>query len=188
MGPRNSKRVAGLVAGATAAPLTALSGGQAGAVDGKPAATALDGPGPLVVGHRGASGYRPEHTVASYELAARMGADYLEPDLVATKDGVLVARHENEISGTTNVESVPAFANRRATKTIDRVEVTGWFTEDFTLPELRRLRAKERLPAVRQESTMFDGQYGIPTLQEIVDLSARLTPRARPADRDLPGN
>ncbi len=175
MGPRNSKRVAGLVAGATAAPLIALSGGQAGAVDGKPAATALDGRGPLVVGHRGASGYRPEHTLASYELAARMGADYLEPDLVATKDGVLVARHENEISGTTNVESVPAFANRRTTKTIDGVEVTGWFTEDFTLRELRRLRAKERLPAVRQESTMFDGQYGIPTLQEIIDLSARLT-------------
>jgi glycerophosphoryl diester phosphodiesterase len=93
---------------------------------------------PLVIAHRGASGYRPEHTLASYELGARMGADYVEPDLVSTKDGVLVARHENEISATTDVASRPEFADRRTTKVIDGVSLTGWFTEDFTLAELKR--------------------------------------------------
>src|SRR5450631_959432 len=97
---------------------------------------------PLVIGHRGAAGYRPEHTLASYELAARMGADFLEPDLVSTKDHVLVARHENEIDGTTDVAGHPEFAARRATKVIDGAAVTGWFTEDFTLAELKTLRAK----------------------------------------------
>ena len=101
----------------------------------------------LVIGHRGASGYRPEHTLASYELAIRQCADYIEPDVVATKDGALVARHENEIGGTTDVAAHPEFADRRTTKTIDGVPITGWFTEDFTLAELRTLRAKERLPA-----------------------------------------
>jgi len=130
---------------------------------------------PLVIGHRGASGYRPEHTLASYELAARMGADYVEPDLVSTKDGVLVARHENEISGTTDVSAKPEFADRKATKTIDGSAVTGWFTEDFTLAELRTLRAKERLPAVRQRNTIYDGRYEVPTLQEVIGLTRRLS-------------
>ena len=97
---------------------------------------------PLVIGHRGASGYRPEHTLAAYRLAIRLGADYIEPDLVSTKDGVLVARHENEISGTTDVADHPEFADRRTTKVIDGREVTGWFTEDFTLAELKTLRAR----------------------------------------------
>ena len=130
---------------------------------------------PLVIGHRGASGYRPEHTLASYELAARMGADYVEPDLVSTKDGVLVARHENEISGTTDVATRTEFAGRKTTKTIDGGAVTGWFTEDFTLAELKTLRARERLPAVRQRNTIYDGRYEIPTLQELIGLTRRLS-------------
>jgi glycerophosphoryl diester phosphodiesterase len=104
-----------------------------------------------------------------------MGADYIEPDLVSTKDGVLVARHENEISGTTDVADHPEFAARRTTKTIDGVAFTGWFTEDFTLRELKTLRAKERIPAVRQRNTLYDGRYEIPTLQEVIDLSRRLS-------------
>ncbi|MGY1885189.1 glycerophosphodiester phosphodiesterase [Blastococcus sp. SYSU DS0753] len=133
----------------------------------------------LVVGHRGASGYRPEHTLAAYELAARMGADYIEPDVVSTKDGVLVARHENEISGTTDVASRPEFADRRTTKVIDGAELTGWFTEDFTLAELRTLRAVERLPEVREENTLYDGLYQVPTLDEVLELRARLTKELR---------
>jgi glycerophosphoryl diester phosphodiesterase len=131
--------------------------------------------GPLVIAHRGASGYRPEHTLAAYSLGARMGADYVEPDLVATKDGVLVARHENEISGTTDVASHPEFAARRTTKTIDGLSVTGWFTEDFTLAELKTLRAKERIPALRQRNTIYDGRYPVPTFQEVIDLTRRLS-------------
>jgi glycerophosphoryl diester phosphodiesterase len=127
---------------------------------------------PLVIAHRGASGYRPEHTLEAYRLAIRMGADYIEPDLVSTRDGVLVARHENEISGTTDVSSRPQFAARRTTKAIDGVPVTGWFTEDFTLAELRTLRAVERLPAVRPQNTVFDGRFQVPTLQEVIDLAA----------------
>ncbi|GIF46738.1 glycerophosphoryl diester phosphodiesterase [Asanoa ferruginea] len=126
---------------------------------------------PLVIGHRGASGYRPEHTLESYRLAIRLGADFIEPDLVSTKDGKLVARHENEISGTTNVADHPEFAARKTTKTIDGIAVTGWFTEDFTLAELKTLRAKERLPQVRVANTAFDGQLPIPTLQEVIDLA-----------------
>ncbi|RZU30516.1 glycerophosphodiester phosphodiesterase [Blastococcus saxobsidens] len=133
----------------------------------------------LVVGHRGASGYRPEHTLASYELAARMGADYIEPDVVSTKDGVLVARHENEISGTTDVADRPEFADRRTTKTIDGVPFTGWFTEDFTLAELRTLRAVERLPEVREENTLYDGLYQVPTLDEVLALRAQLSKELR---------
>jgi glycerophosphoryl diester phosphodiesterase len=129
----------------------------------------------VIVGHRGASGYRPEHTLASYELAARMGADYIEPDLVTTKDRVLVARHEPEIGGTTDVAAHPEFAGRKKTKLLDGVAVTGWFTEDFTLAELKTLRAKERIPAIRQHNTVFDGHYQIPTFQEVIDLSRRLT-------------
>ncbi|MFI7677005.1 glycerophosphodiester phosphodiesterase [Actinophytocola sp. NPDC049390] len=128
-----------------------------------------------IVGHRGASGYRPEHTLASYELAARMGADYIEPDLVTTKDGVLVARHEPEIGGTTDVADHPEFADRRTTKSLDGVDVTGWFTEDFTLAELKTLRAKERIPDIRQENTLYDGRYEVPTFQEVIDLAKRLS-------------
>jgi glycerophosphoryl diester phosphodiesterase len=127
---------------------------------------------PLVIGHRGACGYRPEHTLESYRLAIRLGADYIEPDLVSTRDGVLVARHENEISATTDVASRAEFAGRRTTKVIDGRAVTGWFTEDFTLAELRTLRARERLPEVRPQNTLFDGRYQIPTFQEVIDLAS----------------
>lgn len=122
---------------------------------------------PIVIGHRGACGYRPEHTLASYELAIQMGADYIEPDIVSTKDGVLIARHENDISETTDVSDAREFANRRTTKIIDGNAVTGWFTEDFTLEEIKTLRAKERLPF---RNHAFDGHLEIPTLQEIIDL------------------
>ena len=128
---------------------------------------------PLVIGHRGASAYRPEHTLASYQLAIDMGADYIEPDLVSTKDGVLVARHENEINGTTDVAAHPEFASRRTTKTIDGASITGWFTEDFTLAELKTLRAKERIPEFRPFNAVFDGLYQVPTLQEVIDLAKR---------------
>ena len=128
---------------------------------------------PLVIAHRGASGYRPEHTLAAYRLAIQMGADYVEPDLVSTKDGVLVARHENEISGTTDVADHPEFADRRTTKVVDGHEVTGWFTEDFTLAELKTLRAEERLPDVRPGNTRYDGRYQVPTFDEVLDLVAR---------------
>jgi glycerophosphoryl diester phosphodiesterase len=128
-----------------------------------------------VYGHRGASGYRPEHTLASYELAARMGADYIEPDLVPTKDGVLVARHENDITATTDVAAHPEFADRKTTKVIDGTEHTGWFTEDFTLAELKTLRAEERLPEIRQHNTVYDGRYQVPTLQEVIELRDRLS-------------
>ena len=130
---------------------------------------------PIVFGHRGAAGYRPEHTVASYELAARMGADFIEPDLVSTKDGHLVVRHEPEIGGTTDVADHPEFADRKTTKVIDGISYTGWFTDDFTLAELKTLRAKERLPDVRQRNTIYDGRYEIPTLQEVIDLRAELS-------------
>ncbi|HEY9650527.1 MAG TPA: glycerophosphodiester phosphodiesterase [Coleofasciculaceae cyanobacterium] len=123
---------------------------------------------PIIIGHRGASGYRPEHTIASYELAIQMGADYIEPDVVSTKDGVLIARHENEISETTDVSDRAEFANRQTTKLIDGRKVTGWFTEDFTLAEIKTLRAKERL-SFRNHA--FDGKFETPTLQEIIDLA-----------------
>ena len=125
---------------------------------------------PLVIGHRGASGYRPEHTLESYRLAIAMGADYVEPDLVSTKDGVLVARHENDISGTTDVSTHPEFAARRTTKTIDGKPVTGWFTEDFTLAELETLRAQERLPLVRPANTAYDGKFRVPTFDQVLSL------------------
>jgi glycerophosphoryl diester phosphodiesterase len=133
----------------------------------------------LVIGHRGASGYRPEHTLASYELAARQGADYIEPDLVSTKDGVLVARHEPEISTTTDVADHPEFAARKTTKPLDGVPTTGWFTEDFTLAELKTLRAKERIPVLRPQNTAFDGKFEIPTFQEVIDLRKRLSHELR---------
>ncbi|HZI03311.1 MAG TPA: glycerophosphodiester phosphodiesterase, partial [Archangium sp.] len=129
----------------------------------------------LVVGHRGASALRPEHTLAAYRLAIEEGADIIEPDLVATKDGVLVARHENEISGTTNVATVDKFADRRKTKTIDGVEFTGWFTEDFTLAELKELRARERIPQFRPGNTAYDGQFEVPTLAEVIALAKEMS-------------
>jgi len=141
---------------------------------------------PIVIGHRGASGYRPEHTLASYRLAIRQGADYVEPDLVSTKDHVLVARHENEIGGTTDVAQHPEFADRRTTKVIDGVSTIGWFTEDFTLAELKTLRATERLPQVRPENTAYDGRFEVPTLQEVLNLvrSEPLVPALRTYDLD----
>ncbi|MEC5163468.1 glycerophosphoryl diester phosphodiesterase [Janthinobacterium sp. CG_S6] len=132
-------------------------------------------PQPTVTGHRGASALRPEHTLASYQKAIDDGADIIEPDLVSTKDGVLVARHENEIGGTTDVAGILKFATRKATKTIDGIPVTGWFTEDFTLAELKTLRAKERIPANRPANTAYDGQFEIPTLQEVLDLVKKET-------------
>jgi glycerophosphoryl diester phosphodiesterase len=126
---------------------------------------------PIVIAHRGASGERPEHTIASYALAIEQGADFIEPDLVMTKDGVLVARHENEISGTTDVAGHPEFAARKASKIIDGETITGWFTEDFTLAELRTLRAKERLPMLRPANAAYDGQFDIPTFQDVIDLA-----------------
>ena len=141
---------------------------------------------PLVIGHRGAPGYRPEHTLASYRLAAEQGADYIEPDLVSTKDGVLVARHENEIGGTTDVADHPEFAARKTTKVIDGITLTGWFTEDFTLAELKTLRAKERIPDIRPANTAYDGQFEVPTFQEVLDLRKRLSKQAPAPDRRLP--
>jgi glycerophosphoryl diester phosphodiesterase len=126
----------------------------------------------LVIGHRGASALRPEHTLASYAKAIADGADFIEPDLVSTRDGVLVARHENEISGTTDVASHPEFASRHVHKTIDGAAVYGWFTEDFTLAELKTLRARERLPAIRQANTHYDGQFQVPTFEEIIEFVA----------------
>ncbi|MBD2299174.1 glycerophosphodiester phosphodiesterase [Nostoc sp. FACHB-190] len=125
---------------------------------------------PIIIAHRGASGYRPEHTLAAYELAINFGADYIEPDLVSTQDGVLIARHENEISETTNIANHPEFAQRRTTKIIDGEIKTGWFTEDFTLSEIKKLRTKERIPQLRQQNTFYDDWWEIPTLQEIIDL------------------
>jgi glycerophosphoryl diester phosphodiesterase len=108
-----------------------------------------------------------------------MGADYIEPDLVATKDGILIARHENEISGTTNVSEKTEFAGRKTTKTIDGVAITGWFTEDFTLAEIKTLRAKERIPDLRPQNTAFNGQFEVPTFQEVIDLAQRESRRGR---------
>ncbi len=132
--------------------------------------TGRPGSRPVVIAHRGASGYRPEHTLASYALAIELGADYVEPDLVSSRDGVLIARHENEISGTTDVAARPEFAARRATRWIDGREVTGWFTDDFTLAELKTLRAVERLPGVRPGNTVYDGRFEVPTFDEILSL------------------
>lgn len=135
----------------------------------------------LVIAHRGASGYRPEHTLEAYTLAVEMGADVIEPDLVSTRDGVLVARHETDISGTTDVAADPEFADRRATRTVDGESVTGWFVEDFTLAEIKTLRATERLPDLRPLSAAFDGQFEVPTFDEILALAARLgAERGRP--------
>ncbi|MGW7578186.1 glycerophosphodiester phosphodiesterase [Streptomyces sp. NPDC054765] len=153
------------------------SAGQAGAA-GHAVAAGRAGvpqelPVPLIVGHRGASGYRPEHTFGSYQLALDMGADVIEQDLVPTKDGHLVCRHENDITATTDVSAHPAFADRKTTKTVDGVKLTGWFTEDFTLAELKTLRAKERIPGTRQHNTLYDGVWDVPTFEEVLQWAER---------------
>jgi glycerophosphoryl diester phosphodiesterase len=125
---------------------------------------------PIVIGHRGASGYVPEHTLASYFLAIQYGADSVEPDLVMTRDGVLIARHENELGGTTDVAAHQEFAARRTTKSVDGTAISGWFSEDFTLRELKTLRARERIPALRPGNTRFDGQFELATFEEIIAL------------------
>jgi len=125
---------------------------------------------PIVIAHRGASGFLPEHTLGAYELAIIQGADSIEPDLVPTKDGVLIARHENELSDTTDVANHPEFADRHTTKTVDGVPTSGWFSEDFSLVEIKTLRARERIPDIRPKNTQFDGSFIIPTFTEIIRL------------------
>ena len=165
---RSVLRLGALTAGASVVAAAVPASTPASAAPARPGRT-------LVVGHRGASGYRPEHTLASYELAARMGADFIEPDLVATKDHVLVARHEPEIGGTTDVASRPEFASRRRTVQLDGVPVTGWFTHDFTLAELKTLRATERIPELRPRNTIYNGLFEVPTFAEVLALRARLS-------------
>ncbi len=133
-----------------------------------PSYPTLSGDTPLVIGHRGASGYRPDHTLESYKLAIDMGADFIEPDLVATKDGVLVARHEPNITGTTDVATRPEFASRKTTKNVDGVNEEGWFVSDFTLAELKTLRAVQPL-SDRDQS--YNGKFQIPTFEEVLDLA-----------------
>jgi glycerophosphoryl diester phosphodiesterase len=133
------------------------------------APAALPPDGPVIIGHRGASGHRPEHTLESYRLAVEMGADFIEPDLVSTKDGVLIARHENEIGATT--DAAERFPDRRRTKTIDGQSITGWFSEDFTLAEIKTLRARERLPF---RSHQYDGRFEIVTFDEVIELAQKL--------------
>ena len=125
---------------------------------------------PLVIGHRGASGHLPEHTLAAYRLAIRLGADYIEPDLVSTKDGVLVARHEPNIDGTTDVEDRPEFASRKTTKMVDGQPVEGWFASDFTLAEIKTLRAEQSRAG---RPTGFDGRFRVPTFQQVIRLAKR---------------
>ncbi|WP_405733959.1 glycerophosphodiester phosphodiesterase [Streptomyces sp. NBC_01537] len=162
-GPGRRSFVAGAAAlGVVALPGTASADSRHGSVPVRKL------PVPAVIGHRGSSGYRPEHTFGSYQYALDIGADVVEQDLVPTKDGHLVVRHEPEIGGTTDVASHPEFAGRRTTKTIDGIATTGWFTEDFTLAELKTLRAVERLPAVRQRNTIYDGRWEIPTFEEVL--------------------
>ncbi|MBD0712301.1 MULTISPECIES: glycerophosphodiester phosphodiesterase [unclassified Streptomyces] len=154
----------------TAGTGTALAAGAGAAPAGRPHGHGgyRSLPVPTVIGHRGASGYRPEHTLGSYQLALDLGAHVVEQDLVPTKDGHLVCRHENDITGTTDVADHPEFASRKTTKTVDGAKLTGWFTEDFTLAELKTLRAKERIPATRQENTLYDGRWTVPTFEEVL--------------------
>ncbi|OKJ96880.1 glycerophosphodiester phosphodiesterase [Streptomyces sp. CB03234] len=151
----------------SAAALSVGAAGTAAQAQGRPSGS-YKLPVPTVIAHRGASGYRPEHTLGSYQLALDMGADVIEQDLVPTKDGHLVCRHENDITGTTDVADHPEFASRKTTKTVDGTSLTGWFTEDFTLAELKTLRAKERIPGTRQENTVYDGRWTIPTFEEVL--------------------
>ncbi|MFI5607459.1 glycerophosphodiester phosphodiesterase [Amycolatopsis sp. NPDC051903] len=157
--------------------VASLAIGPASATEQVARGAVAHGPGhddPVIVGHRGAPGYRPEHTLASYELAFRMGVDFVDVDLVPTKDGQLVARHEPEIGGTTDVADHKEFASRKTTKVIDGTTMTGWFTEDFTLAELKTLRAKERIPENRPNNTLYNGRFPIATYQEVIDLTRRL--------------
>ncbi|GAB2946881.1 glycerophosphodiester phosphodiesterase [Streptomyces pseudoechinosporeus] len=156
------------------------AGGAALALPGAAAAAERHGGGgykslpvPTIIGHRGASGYRPEHTLGAYQLALDMGAHVIEQDLVPTKDGHLVCRHENDITGTTDVADHPEFAGRRTTKSVDGVSFTGWFTEDFTLAELKTLRAKERIPGNRPHNTLYDGRWDVPTFEEVLRWAER---------------
>ena len=146
-----------------------------------PVATASAPSRPLIIAHRGASGHRPEHTLEAYRLAVEMGADFIEPDLVSTRDGVLIARHENEIGGTTDVAA--RFPDRKRTKTIDGKALNGWFSEDFTLAEIKTLRARERL-AFRSHA--YDGQFQIPTLEEVIALAQSARQVQRTDHRHLP--
>lgn len=136
---------------------------------------------PILIGHRGASGHLPEHTLAAYSLALLQGSDFIEPDLVATRDGVLVARHENEISTTTDVADHPEFAERKRTQYIDGVDVSGWFTEDFTLAELKTLRARERIPELRPKNKRYDGRFDIPTFDEVLQYVGYVNSMRAPA-------
>ncbi|MER7942491.1 glycerophosphodiester phosphodiesterase [Streptomyces sp. NPDC094458] len=174
-GPGRRTLLGAAVLGTTALGTTALGTASTANAAGRVATDGRGGDGgyrdlpvPTVIGHRGASGYRPEHTLGSYQLALDMGAHIVEQDLVPTKDGHLVCRHENDITGTTDVADHPEFASRRATKRVDGVSLTGWFTEDFTLAELKTLRAKERIPGNRQENTLYDGRWEIPTFEEVL--------------------
>lgn len=156
-------------AGATSAYAAGRGSTERGSAErGRPHGSYRDLPHPTVIAHRGASGYRPEHTIGAYQLALDMGAHVIEQDLVPTKDGHLVCRHENDITGTTDVAEHPEFAARRATKTIDGTAVTGWFTEDFTLAELKTLRAKERIPGTRRDNTLYDGRWTVPSFEEVL--------------------
>ncbi len=137
-------------------------------------------PRPVVIGHRGAPAYRPEHTTASFELAIDQGADLIEPDVVVSRDGALVVRHESELSLSTDVAEHAEFADRRTTRVVHGTAVTGWFTEDFTLAELRTLRAVERMPTLRPLNTAYDGRFPILTLAEVIELARRRSTPARP--------
>ncbi|MWL86258.1 glycerophosphodiester phosphodiesterase [Cupriavidus sp. SW-Y-13] len=159
-----------LIAGCATAPQAPRTVAPAAPTPVSPPTAAEPAPKPLVIGHRGASALRPEHTLASYQKAIDDGADIIEPDLVATKDGVLVARHENDITGTTNVAELPQFADRRRIKVIDGERIDGWFTEDFTLAELKSMRARERIPKLRPYNAKLDGQFEVPTFDEILKL------------------
>nr|WP_255952950.1 glycerophosphodiester phosphodiesterase [Streptomyces sp. ODS25] len=130
-------------------------------------------PVPTVIGHRGTAGYRPEHTLGSYRLALELGAHIIEQDVVPTKDGHLVCRHENDISVTTDVADHPEFAGRRTTKTVDGKAITGWFTEDFTLAELKTLRAQERIPQNRPHNTLYNGRWEVPAYEEVLQWADR---------------
>jgi glycerophosphoryl diester phosphodiesterase len=162
---------AGLIAGCAAPPRAPTSTAAPEAPSTASAPTSAAPKPVLIIGHRGASALRPEHTLASYQKAIDDGADIIEPDLVATKDGVLVARHENDITGTTNVAEVPEFADRKRVKVIDGERLTGWFTEDFTLAELKTLRARERIPKLRPANAKLNDQFEIPTFDEILKLA-----------------
>lgn len=160
--------------------LAACGGGTSGDSTLTPVFSAWP-PVPTLIGHRGAPALRPEHTLASYTQAIEDGANIIEPDLVSTRDGVLVARHENAIAilnadgsireATTDIVDRPEFASRKATKMVDGTSITGWFTEDLTLAELKTLRARERIPAIRPANVAYNGQFQVPTFQEVIDLA-----------------